>query len=182
MNAIFKTFHWVTGLLLVISTALQLLALLGGVVLNEHNNFATQIPWLVPVWAAMLLWLIVAFVLEVKLGGKMPWPPILLVAGIVGAIAALAVAVTLRDALPDALNVAGETQGLTTWRLIYRHMGSVAVGALLAVTAIIRWIVCRIQRRQTAWDTEAASTLGLDTFADEDTPAPKRKKRSLRRK
>ncbi len=181
MRAIFKTLHWVTGLLLAVSTFFQAFALLGGVVFNEYNNFLTAIPWLVPVWAGMLIWLIVAFILEVKCGDKFPWPPILLAVSVIGTVAAFIVALTLRDALPDALNTAGEVQGITTWRLIYRHMTSVAVGALLAVCATLHWIVYGIQRRREAWDraNSPESTIGLDTYADE---IPRRTKRRMRKK
>ncbi len=184
MRAIFKTFHSITGLLLVISTFFQAYALLGGVVFNPMNDFTSTIPWLVPVWSAMLLLLIVVFVLDVKIGHKYPWPPILLAISVVATVAAFVVAVTLRDALPDSLNTAGETQGLTTVRLLYRHMSSVAVGALLLLTTALRWVVCSLERRRAKWDaTVDASTLGLETYADEPAQsAPRRVKRSLRKK
>lgn len=186
MRIAFKVNHIVTGVLLTISTAFQLLALLGGVLLNENNNFAAELPWLVPVWGGMLALLIAAFVLVVKLGTKHPWPPIILVGALVGAIAAAIVAFTLRDALPYHITVAGEAQGLTTWRLLYRHISSVLVGVLVAAEAGVQWILCRRERRraEAAAADPAASTIGLDSFGGDDSAyaKPKKLKRSLRYK
>ncbi len=186
MSTAFKTNHIVTGFLLVMSTAFQLLALLGGVLLNEHNNFAAKMPWLVPVWGGMLPLLIAAFVLLLKLGDKHPWPPIILVGALIGAVAALIVALALRDALPQHISVAGETQGLTTWRLLYRHISSVLVGVLIAAEAGIKWGLCRRERRkaQAAISDPATSTIGLDSFAGDDSAyaKPKKLKRSLKYK
>ncbi len=184
MYTAFKVNHIVTGFLLTISTVFQLLALLGGVLLNENNNFAAKMPWLVPIWGGMLALLIAAFVLVVKLGDKHPWPPIIFVGALVGAIAALIVALALRDALPGRLNVAGNTQGLTTWKLLYRHISSVLVGVLIAAEAGIKWVLCCRERRkaQAAVNDPATSTIGLDSFAGDDTAyaKPKKLKRSLK--
>jgi uncharacterized membrane protein len=130
----------------------------------------------------MLILLIVAYVLVMKLGERHPWPPILLVAALIGAVAAFIVAITLRDALPDHLNVSGETQGLTTWRLLYRHLSSSLVGVLIAVEAGIQWFLCRRARKkaQAAANDPAASTIGLDSFAG-DKVTPNKLKRRLKR-
>ena len=135
MRIVFKLNHFVIGVLLVISTVFQLLAMLGGVLLNEHNDFAEKMPWLVPVWCVMLALLIAAYVLLLKFGERYPWQPILLAASLVAAFAAFVVALALRDALPDHLNVSGATQGLTTWKLLYRHRSSSLVGVLIAIEA-----------------------------------------------
>lgn len=185
MRIVFKVNHLVIGILLTISTAFQLLALLGGVLFNENNSFATEMPWLVPVWGGMLVVLIAAFVLLLKLGDRHPWPPILLVSALVGAIAAIVVAFALRDALPDHLNSAGEMQGITTWRLLYRHLSSVLVGVLIAAEAGIKWGLCHHERRraEAAAADPASSTIGLDGFAGNDRiyAKPKKLKRSLKR-
>ena len=135
MCTVWKINHVLAGILLVISTAFQSLALLGGVLLNKNNSFVEDTPWLVPVWGGMLVLLIVAYVLLLKLGERFPWQPILFFAALVCAFAAFVVVTTLRDALPDRLNVTGSTQGLTTWKLLYRHVSSVLVGVLIAVEA-----------------------------------------------
>ncbi len=185
MRILLKLVHIISGILLVISTAFQLMALLGGVLLNEYNDFAERMPWLVPVWCGMLALLIAAFVLVGKMGARYPWQPIILIGALVGAFAAFIVALALRDALPDHLNVTGATQGLTTWKLLYRHISSVLVGVLVAVEAGIKWGICRRERRkaQAVINDPATSTIGLDSFAGDDSAyaKPKKLKRSLRR-
>lgn len=184
MQTVFKINHFLAGILLVISTVFQTLALLGGVLLNEHNNFAEKTPWLTPVWAGMLVLLIVAYVLLLKLSERYPWQPILFFTALVGTIAALAVAFTLRDALPGHLNVTGETQGLTTWRLLYRHISSALVGVLIAAEALIQWIRNRRAHKKAleAANDTVSSTIGLENFAGDAVYAkPKKLKRSLRR-
>lgn len=184
MRIVLKICHIVIGTLLVLSTAFQLLAMFGGVLFNKWNNLATTMPWLVPLWGIMLALLIAAYVLLVKKGDRYPWQPILIAAALVGAIAALVVAITLRDALPEHLDVTGNTQGLTPWRLLYRHMSSVLVGVLIAIEAGVRWILHHRAQRRAQDDAAdpAASTIGLDNFAGDDTYAkPKRLKRSQKR-
>ncbi len=186
LHTVFKINHFITGLLLVLSTTFQLLALLGGVLLNEHNNFATKMPWLAPAWCGMLALLIAAFVLLLKLRERPPWPPIILIGALVGALAALIVAFALRDALPGHLSATGETQGLTTWKLLYRHMSSALVGVLIAAEAAAYWGLCRHERRraEAAATDPASSTIGLDGFAGDDSvyAKPKKLKRSLKYK
>ncbi len=185
MRIVFKIVHIIIGILLVISTAFQLLAMLGGVVFNANNDLAALMPWLVPVWCGMLVLLIAAFVLLLKLGARYPWQPIILIGALAAAVAAFIVAITLRDTLPDHLNVSGETQGLTTWRMLYRHLSSSLVGVLIAVEAGIKWILCLRERKkaQAAANDPAASTIGLDSFAGDESAytKPKKLKRSLRR-
>lgn len=184
MRIVFRVLNIVTGVLLVLSTCFQLLALLGGVLLNEYNNLTTQIPWLVPLWCAMLVLLIAIYVLNVKVGDRYRWQPYLFVGGVVGAIVAFVVAITLRDSLPDQVIISGEIQGLTTWRLLYRHMSSVLVGVLVAITAVIHRLVSRAEQRKAggAFDP-TASTIGLDSFGGDNSTftKPKRQKRSVRR-
>ncbi len=184
MRIALKITHILVGALLVVSTAFQLLAMLGGVVFNANNNLSTEFPWLVPVWCGMLALLIAAFVLVIKKGEQRPWQPIILVGALIGAIAALAVAFTLRDAFPDSLNVNGETQGLTTWKLLYRHVSSALIGVIIAVEATVQWILSARARRKAEADAANSdqSTIGLDFFAGDASAAmPKKLKRSLRR-
>ncbi len=185
MRIVFKIAHIVVGILLAVSTAFQLLALFGGVLLNENNNFTENTPWLVPVWGVTLALLIVAYVLLLKLGDRHPWPPILFVAALVGAVAAFVVAITLRDALPDHLNASGQAQGITTWKLLYRHLSSVLVGVLIAVESAAKWMLCRRERQkaQAVAADAVTSTIGLDSFARDDGVGkkPKKLKRSMRR-
>ena len=184
MRILFRVLNIVTGVLLVLSTTFQLLAMLGGVLLNEHNNLTDQLPWLVPTWCATLVLLIVAFILVVKRGKDYRWQMWLLIGGLVGAVATFVVAITLRDALPEQLIVSGEVQGLTTWKLLYRHMSSVLVGLLIALIAGLQRAISRAEGRRAASTFDpTASTIGLDSFGGDDSAyqKPKRLKRSLRR-
>lgn len=184
MRIVFRVLNIVTGILLVLSTCFQLLALFGGVLFNNYNNLTEQKPWFVPLWCAMLILLIAVYVLTVKIGDRYRWQPYLFVGAMVGAIAAFAVAITLRDALPDKVIISGEIQGLTTWRLLYRHMSSALVGMLVAVTAVLHRLASRAELRKAggAFDP-TASTIGLDSFGGDDSTyqKPKRQKRSVRR-
>ncbi len=184
MSNIRKLNHIITGVLLVISTAFQLLALLAGVLLNTNSDLMTKTPWLASVWGVMLVLLIAVYVLTVTLGDKYPWPPIILVGALVGTLMALMVAFALRNAFPDHLNATGATQGLTTWKLLYRHVSSALVGLLLAIEAGIQWFRFARERRKAVAEAidSAESTIGLDFFAGDETAAkPKKLKRSLRR-
>lgn len=187
MRIVQKLNHIICCVLLAISTLFQTLALLGGVLFNEHNNFAAKMPWLVPVWAGMLVVLIAVCVLLVTLGDRHPWPTIIFVGALVSAFAALMVVFALRDALPGNLNATGGTQGMTTWKLLYRHASSVAVGVLVAIEAAVQWVRCRRERKKAeAANADATvSTIGLEGFAGDDGIAytkPKKLKRSLRYK
>lgn len=186
MRKVSKIFHIVIGILLAISTAFQLLALFGGVLLNKYNDFTTEMPWLVPMWCGMLALLIAAFVLVLTRGKKHPWPPIIFVGALVGTVCALIVALALRDALPDHFSATGGSQGLNSWKLLYRHMSSAIVGGCITIEAGIKWIRCRNERQrlEAAAGDLAASTIGLDSFAGDDSTyvKPRKLKRSLKHK
>lgn len=179
-----KVYHILVGILLALSTAFQLLAMFGGVLFNDRNDFTVDMPWLVPVWGGMLALLIAAYVLVLKKGRQYPWQPILFTAALVAAIAALVVAFTLRDALPDHLSIDGGSQGLNSWKLLYRHLSSALVGVLIAVEAGVQWAISA-RAREKAAETDvdpAQSTIGLEFFGgDEAAAKPKKLKRSLRR-
>ena len=179
-------------ILLVIATAFQLLALLGGVLGNAELQ--KDNPWLVTMWAAALLLLPVAALLSRLLGERGKLPVLTLVVAALGTLLTLLVALALQDAFPPQLNSVGETQGLTPWRLIYRHYSSVAAGALLVVSALLDLIEnrqVRIRRDNEEYKSiydlsgdvlfKDDSTLGLDSFADQQDGPKKKRKRSLRK-
>ncbi len=186
VEKLLSTINGINGFLLVISTLFQVLALVAGVLLNEQNNFVEKFPWLVPVWTGALVLLIVTYILIVKLESKYPWPSIVFVGAVVGAFGALMVALALYNALPGHLNASGATQGLTVWKLLYRHISSVLVGVLTAIVAAVRWRQCRYARKKAAEEAakSAGSTIGLDSFAGDNSEyeTPKKLKRSLRAK
>ena len=192
MRTFSKICHWIAVALLVIATAFQLLALLGGVVSNE--SIQKENPWLVTMWVAALILLPVAAVLIHLLAERRAWPVLPLVLAALGTLLTLLVALALQEAFPAQLNSVGETQGLTPWRLAYRHYSSVAAGVLLIVSAILHLAENRQVRIRQENDEYRSiydfsgevlfkddSTLGLDSYADQAGRPKRRRKRSLRR-
>ncbi len=192
MRTLSNICQWIAGVLLVIATVFQLLALLGGVLSNAAIQ--QENPWLVTMWVAALVLLPVAAVLIRLLAERRAWPVLPLVLAAVGTLLTLLVALALQDTFPAQLNSAGETQGLTPWRLAYRHYSSVAAGVLLIVSAILHLVENRQMRirqendeYQSIYDLSGEvlfkdnSTLGLDSFADQKDTPQKKRKRSLRR-
>ncbi len=174
----------INGVLLVLSTFFQLLALISGVLLNDKNSLTQRFPWLVPVWGSALILLVVAHLLNTKLADKHPWPTVAFVGALMGTFGALMVVLALRDTLSSSVGGYETTQGLTVWKLLYRHASSVLVGLLTAIVAAVRWYQCRFARIQAEKDAlkSAGSTIGLDSFAGDNSlyEKPKKLKRSLR--
>ena len=184
------------GILLVISTVFQLLALFSVTMVSDHPAavFADN-PWLVPVWAVALGLLPVGFILTIVLREKGNWLIIPLVLSLVGALLALIAALALKDGLSPQINGLGNTQGLTAWKLWYRHLSSVVSGGLSTVAAVLHLFACRSDRRRREEEgykpiynlggkavfKDANSTIGLETFADESDPTARPMKRSVRR-
>ena len=154
--------------------------------------------WLMPVWDVALG--LVAFGIALAMGlknkEKLNWIPLLL--SVAGAILALIVALELKDALPAKVGTQYASQGLTAWRLIWRHLSPVAAGILAAVAARLSHSATRDERilaeneaYKEHYDlsgdpifAESESTLGLETYAEDfgvKKPAH-RLKRSLRKK
>lgn len=185
-------FRWIATILLVIATAFQLIALLGGVLNNAELQ--KDNPWLVTMWVAALVLLPIAAVLDRLLAERRCWPVLPLALACLGTLLTLLVALALQDAFPAQMNSVGETQGLTPWRLIYRHYSSVAAGGLLVVSAILNLVENRRERirreneeYRSIYDFSGDvickddSTLGLDSYADQAGKPKKKRKRSLRR-
>lgn len=192
MQTASKIIYVFNGILLFLSTCFQVLAMIGCLFVPDAT-LAGKLPWLSTGWFAALGLLLVSYVLcgLLKEKGKLPLIPLVL--ALLGAFLALLVALTLKNEFPALVGVSG-TQGLTVWRLCYRHLSSVLVGLL---TALCAYLNIRENREQRIREENAAyrsiydlsgdplfkdnSTIGLDTFANEDesAPAPKRK-RSLR--
>ncbi len=193
MGSFSKFLQWVAGILLVISTAFQLLALIGGVLLS-NNTIQEDTPWLVPAWIAALAALLLSFVLLRILAHRGRWPLLPLILAAVGALLALIVAMALKNAFPAQLDADGGTQGLTTWRLVYRHYSSVAVGVCTAIAALLQMLLNRSEQRRReeeeykpAYDLSGGalfkdeSTIGLEEYAGGEKPeSPRKRKRSLR--
>ena len=154
--------------------------------------------WLMPAWDVALGLVAFGIVLgsHFKKKEKLNWIPLLL--AVAGAIVAAAVALELKDALPEKVGTQYASQGLTAWRLIWRHFSPVAAGVLAAVAARLSHSATRDERilaeneaYKEHYDlsgdpifAESESTLGLETYAEDfgvKKPAH-RLKRSLRKK
>ncbi len=180
-----------TTLLLVVSTFFQVLALISTKM--EENSPLADTPWLVPVWIAALVMLPVSAILCSVLKEHPHWLQLPLLLAVAGGVLALIVALALKNAFPAQTNEIGMTQGLTAWRLCYRHLSSVAAGVLTAAAAALHMGGCREDRirrenqeYRSVYDLSGDavfkdnSTLGLETYADEKEKPARRLKRSLR--
>lgn len=146
MRILSKILSWLIGILLVLSTGFQMLALVS--ILMQGGKFSQENPWLVPTWAVFLTLLVVAAVLSVCLREKGKWLLIPLITAAVAAVLSLVVALALKDAFPPQVSSTGGTQGLTLWRLCYRHYSSTLVGVLISLNAAIEMAICRNVRKQ----------------------------------
>lgn len=155
--------------------------------------------WLMPAWWASLGLAAVSVVLCMCLKKKEAanWIPLLL--ALAGAVAGLVVALELKSALPEKVGTQYASQGLSAWRLIWRHFTPVVAGLLAAAAARLNHAATRAERiiaeneaYKEHYDLSGdplfadsdPSTIGLDTYA-EDFGIKKpthRLKRSLRKK
>ena len=97
--------------------------------------------WLIPTWVTMVVCLVAAPVLYQVGKNKEGLPLFAMGAGILTAILALPIALTLQAALPmqvSASNISatGE-QGLDAWKLITRHYSPMVVGLVVAVMGFV---------------------------------------------
>ncbi len=190
MRTFAKFCHYIAMGLLILAVVFQSLAILANVL--EEQSPAHTYGWLLPIWVASLLLLVGAWVLNhsgcEKNGCLIP----ALVMAAVGTLFALLVTLTLRTELPPTLSESGMVRGLTTWRLLYRHVSSVAGGALLVVSTVVNLIENhrdRLRRENDAYksvyDLSGASifkdaeesTLGLEP---DPNASPRKLKRSQR--
>lgn len=186
-----------SGILLVISTCFQALALCSVVLIESTPaEVFTDNPWLVPMWAVALVLLPVGFFLCIGLREKKNWLILPLVVAAVGSLLALIVALALKDGLTPQINQLGNTQGLTPWKLCYRHLSSVAAGVLTVLAAVLHMAACRaekLRQQEGAYKSiynldgsplfkDKDSTIGLDGYADENGKPTRPMKRSQRHK
>lgn len=155
--------------------------------------------WLLPVWSAAIAAVAVGIGLCILLKKRENANHVPFILALVGGILALIVALELKSALPVKVGTQYSSQGITAWRLIWRHLTPVAAGLL---TAIAAWIsrtanrAARIQAENDAYKEHydlsgdplfadgQPSTIGLETYAEDfGVKRPARKlKRSLRKK
>jgi len=175
----------VVVMLLVISTLFQCLSIYA-ITVGSPDVFGAA-GWLLPVWIAALVLLPAAAIINPIVKKNEKWSFLPLALALVGAALALVVALTLRGAFPvqAGSNVSiHNQQGLSDWKLIYRHLSSVFAGVLTAIAAGLNHTACRNQRiRRENEQYESVYDLGGDPlFADMDKPKLKRSQKDALRK
>ena len=182
-------------ILLVVALCFQALSLFAVLVIEGNPADVFDSPWLIPIWVVSLVLLLAATVLCKVLQEKPRALLIPLLVGGLGTVLSLIVALALKEGLPPSINQLGTEQGLTAWKLTYRHLSSVFAGALVVLSAALHMAACRQERLRreseeykSVYNLEGAplfkddSTLGLETFADEKEAPARKMKRSLRHK
>ena len=161
--------------------SLQVLALIG--VSTSNVKAIKEATGLIPTWIAAVYLIGMAILLcrVWKKKEKLSLVPMIL--GIVGAVLALVVALTLRAALP--LIAAGTNvpisgvQGLNGWRLFWRHYTPVIIGAVTAIISFMHYKKLRDERIR----KENESYQATFNF-DEDNPLldePKKEKKKSKK-
>ena len=189
-----KILVWLAWLALVPATLFQGGALIS--VLLKSRSVLQEQPWLLPVWVAVLVLPIAAQILLACLHEKKGWTVVCAVLVLVAALLAVLVLLALRDAFPPQTGANG-TQGLTAWRLCYRHGLSILAPLMTALAALLQEMENRALRRRRELEEEGTtldlsgkplfrdeSTLGLAHFGGDEAPdaTPRKLKRSLRHK
>ena len=200
MRTFAKVSNIIAIVLLVVAILFQSMAIYAVTTRDTVKELAEN-QWLIPVWIASLLLLILALVLGLlfKKKERINLLPLLLAAA--GTLFSLMVAMALWNALPSQVNLnsINQTQGLTVWRLVYRHLTSVAAGVFIMIACHLNGKATRDERIQAENDAykehfdlsetgavfkDEESTIGLNHYAEEfGEKAPTRRlKRSLRDK
>lgn len=194
MRTISKVFVWLSWIALIPATLFQ-----GGALLSVWINSPSvpeERPWMLPVWVAVILLPIAAQILLGCLYHKKGWTILCAALVAVAAVLALVLLLALRDTFPPQTGVNG-TQGLTAWRLCYRHGLSILAPLMTVAAALLQEAENHALRRQelaaegTVIDQTGKpvfrdeSTLGLTHFGGDEadvSAAPHKLKRSLRHK
>lgn len=119
--------------------------------------------WVMPAWIVSIVAVLAAIILCKALYKKEKegWLPFVL--SLVGAVIGLVVALHLKGLLPEIVGLQYETQGLSTWKLMWRHLTPVAAGVLIAVAS---WIN-RAEARRIRVAAENASYKNVYDLPDE---------------
>lgn len=195
MRTLSKILVWLAWIALVPATLFQTGALLS--VLMKSQSVLQKQTWLLPVWVAVIVLPLAAQILLACLHGKKGWPVVCAVLVLLAAVLALLVLLALREAFPPQTGANG-TQGLTAWRLCYRHGLSILAPLMTVAAALLQELENRALRRRREMEEEGTtldlsgkplfrdeSTLGLAHFGGDeatDAESPRKLKRSLRHK
>ena len=183
-------------ILLVIATIFQALSIFAVLVIeSQPADVFTENSWLIPLWLVALVTLPVAAILCKVLQEKPQALLLPLVLGVAGTVLSLIVALALKEGLPVRVNDLGQMQGLTAWKLTYRHLSSVVAGVLVVLSSVLHMMGCRedrIRRENEAYKSvynlggtplfKDDSTLDLEPTEELPTKPARKLKRSLRHK
>ena len=141
--------------------------------------------WLIPVWIAAIV-ISLATLLLYKMGCRSEkWALLPCFVGVIGAVLALMVTLTLQAALPlqvAATNISKSgLQGLDAFKLITRHYSLMAVGLIPAVLSVIRYKDLRDTRIREE-NARYVDRFTPDADPTVDTPAPHKKMSKKQRK
>ena len=146
MRTASKTILWISGILLVILSALQALAIYG--VVTNSPTLPEKQPWLLPVWIGIPVVYVAAIVLFGILAERDRLPLLAVAIAAAGAVAAVIVAMSLQNEFPVRIASSGADQGLSVWKLICRHYSVSLVGVLIAAAALLQLPVNAAARRR----------------------------------
>lgn len=200
-----STFCFVVAILLwAVALFALLIAALGMLLIPMGEGHVTVFDmegnqWLMPCWILSVVGLAVAGGLRIALKNKEMLNLLPLLLAVAAAVVGLIVALALRTALPAHVGTQYASQGITAWRLIWRHLTPVMAGVFIALSAWLNRLASRNERLRAEndaykehYDLSGAplfsdgdkSTIGLDTYGEEfGIQKPARKlKRSLRHK
>ena len=180
---------YVAAIVLWSVAALALLLLLSArLLLPQPQIFDTAGQgWVLPVWIASIVVVLVSLILCKALYKKEKGTLIPFALSLIGAGISLVVAVHLKGLLPEIVGLQYETQGLSNWKLIWRHLTPVFAGVLIAVVSWMNHVEAR-RLRIAAENASYKSVFDLPedpvfhAAPDEEENAPRRLKKSLRRK
>ena len=172
MRTVAKVCMILAVVLMVISTAFQGLALASVTIIEDTPaKVFTENDWLIPLWMVALVLVPAGAVLTAVFKEKGAWLTVPLVVTAVGTVLSLIVALTLKNGLPVSMNSIGDEVGLTTWKLLYRHLSSVFAGVLVLVSAAVHWLACREEHIR--WENEGYKPVydlsGAPMFKDSDS-------------
>ena len=182
-----KTLMWIV---LVLCTGIQALAIIGIGSNNARAREAEQLDKVYTLWPlialVVLLW---AAVLLFTIWKKRAYIG-LIVAGIAG-IAAIVLAFDLMRAFPAQISTTGDV-GLSTWKMVYRHMSPILISLLMVPAFICDRIATKQEQARLVASGKArfdlsgapifsdGSTLGLSVAAEGPEITTRREKRSVR--
>ena len=132
---------------------------------------------LIPSWVLMTLLVGSSVVLCKVWKNREKKSLIPMVLGIVGAVLALLVALTLRTALPlqaaDSNVSYNGLQGLNGWKLLWRHYSPIGIGVISAIVSFVHFKVTRSERLRKENESYQEHFVmdGEPLFADEENVA-----------